>query len=184
MRKPLPDLSFVGQMDWARLAAYIDGEGAILINRHSVKERIRKSMWLRVLVTNTDVRLPMWILNTFRLGAVSSQDKSHRNANWKPAYKWLASCQAAEAIVKGCVPYFVLKQEEAAIALAFQATLGGPGRPVPRDVHDMRELLRLKLHGLKRVTTQFDASPNEYREPRRTGPKPRLSHDASTNMTH
>jgi hypothetical protein len=159
------------ELDWAKLAAYIDGEGAILLNRFHVKHRNRKSMWLRVTVVNTDPRLPKWIFETFGVGRFTFADRK-REQNHKQTFRWQASCKEAEWILRGCLEHFIIKREHAEIAIAFQETLGGPGITVSPEIRAEREKLRLALHALKRVTPLFDSSPDLTGPPRKRGPKP------------
>ena len=159
------------EIDWARLAAYIDGEGAILINRFAGQSPSeRKRMWLRVIVCNTDPRMPQWCLKTFGVGSVVLSDR-RRKEQHRQSFRWQISCETAELILRGCFPYFIIKREEAEIAFAFQETLLGPGRPVPRETRELREQLRAQLHARKRVTPLYDGTPEEYTPPRKTGPK-------------
>lgn len=170
IRGPLPDLSGIDPIDWARLAAFIDGEGCILLNRHQGKRR--RNMWLRVHVVNTDPRLPRWILDTFKAGSVTVHFKGNKAKNWRSSLIWQSNCQSAEMILRGCLPYFIIKREQAEIALAFQATLGGPGSAISEETHDRREQLREELHLQKRDVRleKFETAP--YVAAQKRGPKP------------
>ncbi len=153
MRHRKADLSDIATIDWARLAAYLDGEGAILINENKspprkTHSRVSHYVYLRVCVTNTDPRLIRWLVQTFG-GAVVTQQ--HKNPKWRRAYKWHVSCGTAEAILRMCLPYFVCKRDQADLALAFQETLKGyrRGNPLPMSVVALRAQVREQMTALR-----------------------------------
>jgi hypothetical protein len=158
--------------DWIRLAAFIDGEGAILLNRFHVRHSNRKSMWLRVVLVNTDLRMPDWCSQTFG-GVIVSETRSKRKPTHSDAFRWHVSCKQAEWVLQNCLPFFLTKREQAEIGLAFQRTLGGPGITVSEETRQERERLRYELRAMKRVTPLFDTSPDETGPPRKRGPKPK-----------
>lgn len=161
--------------DWARLAAYIDGEGAVLLNRYRDGRHNRMDMWLRLTVVNTDPRLPMWIFNTFGVGRFTISDKCRKSTH-RQAYRWQCSGKAAEGILRACYQFFIIKREHADIALAYRETIGTCGMSVSLEIREERERLRQALHALKRVTPLFDATPTlcGYQgTPRKRGPKPK-----------
>lgn len=168
-------MKHVSQIDWSRLAMAIDGEGAILLNRHNVKKRNAWSIWLRVTVVNTDPRLPQWCADTFAIGKVVLAARRRKKTH-KMSFRWQTSCRQAEWIIRGCRPYFIIKGEEADIALAFQATLGRNGQAVSKETRERRQELREALHLRKRITPLYNSTPEEFRPPRKRGPKPKNAH--------
>lgn len=117
------------QTDYAQLAAYIDGEGSIYVKpvyNQSGKEYTQ----LVVSVTNTDPRLSNWCKSRFG-GA------THRNSHMSKGQKnhacdWRVHSAAAEKILRNCMPYFIIKREQAEIALLYRSTFPGKrGREVP-----------------------------------------------------
>lgn len=111
--------------DWIRLAAFIDGEGSILINKLGTKKRHRLlGKWmLRVVICNTDPRLPRWCQDTF--GGGFTIGYRPKKPNHRMQYKWLVSTKQAQWILEGCMPHFLIKREQAEIALAFRSTFSG-----------------------------------------------------------
>lgn len=111
----------VAETDWARLAAFIDGEGCIKITsgydhrRKGIQHRYR----FTVEICNTDPRLSQWCKQLWG-GVIVYRDM--KNRRWKNSYSWLVSERRAEAITKRCLPYFVIKREQAEVALAYRAT--------------------------------------------------------------
>lgn len=138
------DLSQTSVIDWARLAAYIDGEGHIALNANRMSAG-KSYAYLRVVVTNTDPRLIIWLQRTFGGGVLKV--KRPAALHWRRCFKWTASCRHAEAILRGCLPYFITKRDQADIALAFQATLHGFHRwnPRPLAVDELRTQFRNQL---------------------------------------
>lgn len=132
------DLTFladVSQVDWARLAAYIDGEGCIVIKSNKgAKPTSRRVFYLDLTIVNTDPRLGYWLKATFG-GSVYVGKRGHFIATWAPVISWNTAAAHAAALIKGCLPYFLIKREQADVALAFQATIlpdrryGVKGRP-------------------------------------------------------
>lgn len=102
--------------DWCRLAAFIDGEGSVQLNPYS-NRRLGAVFQVRVIITNTNPALPLWLTANFG-GNVVSRD--HGNPKWKMAYTW--SCTAARAawILHNCMPWFLLKKAQAELVLEMQ----------------------------------------------------------------
>lgn len=113
--RPRPDLS---EIEWAMLAAYIDGEGCISIK--SQKKNGRDYMFVEVNVSNQDPRLIIWIKERFG-GHSASQRPPNQNAKRKHhIFRWYASCSVGHEVLQGCLPYFVIKRNQAEIAIAFR----------------------------------------------------------------
>jgi hypothetical protein len=146
-------------IDWAMMAAFIDGEGSILINprRHDKRHLTDASgFYLRVTVANTDVRLMAWCVAKFggRYKDANTQ-KYYAGRNAKTAYHWGCASNRAAWILYNCLPYFVMKTEQAEIGIALQESLcaGHHGIRLPeKTVSERRELKRrllvLKARGL------------------------------------
>lgn len=137
----------VSELDWARLAAFIDGEGSIMILER--KRAAGSHPYLRVNMCNTDPRLIVWLKNTF--GGSVTKDKRSGNVKHRVAYRWHISSNQAAWILESCYPYLILKREQADKALAFQSTLKGPGHIVPSHVWEERYRLRDELKFLKHM---------------------------------
>ncbi|SRR6266581_5004582 len=154
MKNLKKDLSLVSQIDWARLAAFIDGEGCVCIGivSHNPNDpqyqRRPKNEFVRVAIVNTDLRLGLWLQETFG-GALSI--KTLQNKKHKTAYQWTVSCAIACDVLRGCLPYFICKRDQAELALALQATMKQWGvKGVPQDVIEQRAAIRTKMHVLNK----------------------------------
>jgi hypothetical protein len=155
--------------NWARLAAYIDGEGSICILRSLDKKMTPGRVFAReamyVSIANTDPRLLLWCQKNFG-GRVWI---SHVRTTSRPVLMWRVHARHASRVLEGCLPFFIIKKEQAEIAIAWQRTRiattntwGRKGLPacVVMERADLQsELKRLKLlsfqeHGIK--PTDFD----------------------------
>lgn len=142
-------------IDWARLAAFIDGEGCITISRMVNKSRRTASKWtsygLMVQITNTDMRLNVW-LGRFDQDA-SYKKKSNVQSSFPnalPQHSWTVRGWKAHRILVHCLPYFVLKLDQAERGIAFQESKWQWGRGTKvspevkaawdADYHKLREL--------------------------------------------
>lgn len=139
-------------VDWARLAAYIDGEGCISIkmNRGGVARRQKRpALYVSVCITNTDPRLTNWLAITFG-GSSHTEDRRDLNPNWSKCSRWDIASAHARWILQGCLPFFVLKKDQAEIALAFGETLARTGRHgTPDAVVERQMAMKDQLSELK-----------------------------------
>lgn len=110
------------ELDWARLAAYIDGEGCISIGRTVLKSgKIRT--YLQLSVSNTNPVLSEWIKQNFG-GSIHFNRPFSRNPKWSDMYKWASSCAQAVWILEGCLPFFIMKRDQAEMGIAHQKLCG------------------------------------------------------------
>lgn len=144
--------------DWIRLAAYIDGEGSINLTPRPTDTGSTLTLCGKVVVTNTDPRLSKWCLETFgmkvswRRGTI----KDPRAVNWKPCYVAQACAYKAAWILQNCLPWFLLKREQAQVVLDHQETTQvgtwarGKGVKTPQDILQYRKSLKEKLTELNK----------------------------------
>jgi hypothetical protein len=137
------------QIDWARLAAYIDGEGCIDIHLSNPKKHTRPTpnLYLRVAVVNTDPRLLAWCVENFG-GSVSCRALKGK---YKPLFRWDTGSRMAASIIKNCYPFLIIKREQAEIAMAFAKTIGTHGKPITEEVLTVRLEMRKRLSLMKSV---------------------------------
>lgn len=154
------DWDKVSEMDWARLAAFIDGEGCITIS----KTKGYRVQYMKVFIANTDPRLMVWLRDNFG-GTVNGKPRTNREKH-KPCYVWTVSSQMAWIILLCCMPYFIIKREQAEVALAFQRTMtrkrqwvdGGPMR-LPDDTLAFRNQCLDELKRLKEERIPLELKP-------------------------
>jgi hypothetical protein len=113
MRKPT-------KSDWIKLAAFIDGEGTILIK--PVYAKSGRYTQLCIGISNTDPRLPVWLLETFGGAVYVINWNKRQSAKWRRAYTWKVHSQVAGRILEQCLPHFLLKREQAEVAIAYRKT--------------------------------------------------------------
>lgn len=149
---PLEDfkarLVSIPDIDWARLAAFIDGEGSIVIARARPMAKYRQrsiSYSLNVTITNTSPQLIAWLNGNFG-GSVHSKKLA---GGHRPIWSWHLLEKQAEAVLQKCLPYFIIKQQQAEIGIAF-CTLKARSGPrfvrVSEESLQQREKLRNKIH--------------------------------------
>ena len=152
-KHPRTDLSLVPQLEWIRLAAFIDGEGSISIGYSVHKDpkfegSREKYEYVRLDIANTDPRLMEWLVRVFG-GSVRGAGHKRKSPAWKPAFWWTVSCTRATDILRGCLPYFIMKRDRAELAIALQATMTRSGRRgTPDHVIAERTEIKTTLHAL------------------------------------
>src|ERR1700685_3137983 len=106
------------EMHFARLAAFVDGEGTIVIGRTKTKNKPNMyNFVLTLIVANTDLRLLAWLSRTF-----SGENLFRGKGNWgnKPCYSWRLFEKRAAVVITRIMPYLICKREQAEIALAYR----------------------------------------------------------------
>jgi hypothetical protein len=138
------------EIDWARLAAYIDGEGSIYITESTRRRPGRadhRVMAVTICVVNTDPRLIRWCKENFggNTGVMHKKVKRHRTS-----WAWRIASGSAVNVLKGCYQYFIVKKEQADLAIAFQETVKyRKGRPHKSETWESRAAIKLQLSKIK-----------------------------------
>lgn len=160
----IPDPNGPTAADWARLAAYIDSEGCIAISKMVNKSRYGTGrMWtnyqVMVQLVNTDPRLNVW-LGRFDVNASykTRPNSSSKFSNALPLHTWIVRGWSAHYILTNCLPYFVLKLDQAELALSFQDSKRsyGRGHPVPADVKEDWNKTYGRIRELKNPPTAWE----------------------------
>lgn len=143
------------ELNWAQLASFIDGEGSILINTQKRGGTEAKGFYLRIMVANTDVRLMVWLKERFGGTFVNANtEKYYEGKNWKRAYHWGTSSRRAAWILTNCLPFFVMKTEQAELGIQLQESLElysrvGRQSSLPANIHESRKEIKRRLLTLK-----------------------------------
>jgi hypothetical protein len=141
--------------DLARLAAFIDGEGSIIITRARFRGKDHNRRCAQNLVAcvgNTDVRLMDWLKATFGGNLSCSPAPKKRGA--KPYWLWRVTDAAAEHLLKEARSYFILKGGQADVGFAFRRTfIAGYNKRfrIPESVWQQRDQYREQLSALKHI---------------------------------
>ena len=150
------------ELDWARLSAFIDGEGCISFSPRDTDTGGTLTLCGRVTVTNTDARLIAWLAETF---GMTFYRRARKSDKWKPVYWAQASGYRACWVVLNCSPWLMLKREQAELLLKHQETMGsferGSGIKTPDNVLEFRASLNTKMHKLNRRGPAADLREKE-----------------------
>jgi len=143
-------ITAASEIDWVRLAAFIDGEGSILIakNKRSKKGMDHPTYVLTLIVANTSLLLMDWLYKTFSGGSYFSHSLSQRKWSTRICYSWRQFDNRAVVILKHCLPYFIIKREQAETGLAFRRLTWDRGRRVSSEDLVLREQYRNKMCSL------------------------------------
>jgi len=139
----MKNLEAAPEVDYARLAAYIDGEGCI---RFQPSGRVRRNRFYTVCVIVGQAEKPLidWLLDKFGGSYALGVNKGYRRMHY-----WKLGSQALDYVLVRCMPYFIVKGEQAKIALEYRATVTDRTITLPQELIDRREELRARLHQLK-----------------------------------
>lgn len=141
--------------DWARLAAFIDGEGTIYINR-AARSRAEWSPRhsLCVVVTNSSPALITWLHETFG-GSVytrSSPPSALSFRTKRQMWGWQLNQRMAYTILGHCLPWMIIKREQCRLGLEFiellKAAGNNRGKKVTQEAIEGRDEFRRKIHVL------------------------------------
>lgn len=153
----LPESSSV---EWAKLAAYIDGEGYICLRAEHAGGR---SHTLILRIGNTDPRLTTWLRETF--GGTVNRRIAHKKAT-RMFYQWRINGRKAATLLQNCLPHFIMKRDQAEVAIAFsklmcwkigEAPESRKGRKNPRLTDEalaQRDVLVIKLKEVRENSTE------------------------------
>lgn len=139
-------------MDAARMAMALDTDGNIDCNFRRSKPQYGPAAGatVRISVFNCDVRLLEWCLQITGVGHIDARPA--RGKYHRPQFTWMASCKQAEEVIIQCLPYFIVKREQADIALAIRRTImpaSGKRQRLDPDTVANREWLHRQLSELK-----------------------------------
>lgn len=146
------------------LAAYIDGEGSIVIDRQPFHRKERKEHWsphyvTHLAVTNTDPRLLVWCKSVFGGFITNMRLARVRPTSKRALYQWHVHSGDARWVLENCLPYFIIKRQQAEISLAMFETFpkvkyGKKG--VPKEIIETRDRFCVELKRLKNTVPTFE----------------------------
>lgn len=139
---PTIDYSHVSATEWAYAAGLFDGEGHIAINyrKAKVESAAPKSRYdrysLELSMSQNNAEAVMWLKQKFGGSARFVVGKRSYDNGFYRRWNWTLPARSAEQFLRGCAPYFLVKKEEAVVALEFQATkkCGNQPRHTPTGV--------------------------------------------------
>jgi hypothetical protein len=140
-------LSGVSEMDFVRLAAYIDGEGSIAISQDlRVGGRWKSvSQNLCLVISNTNVPFITWLRETFAGSVYFVKYEKCKHLGKKQTMRWQVNDRKAEAILSRCLPYMIIKRPQAEVGLAFMKLKRSRGAMAGRTVLSQEEIAQRTL---------------------------------------
>jgi len=131
------------------VAGVLDCDGAIWIN--ALKSNNVTRFQLRIAVSNTRPGLLDFFSEKFG-GRVGKSKK--KNTKWKTEYRWGRSGLPAAEVVSLCLPYLVIKREQAMLALEFASTIIPDNNRIPVSYHEIRERIYHQMLELNKRGTE------------------------------
>lgn len=121
------------EIDLARFAAFLDGEGNVNLTFGHTSQNPKRKDVMCISVANTDARLMRWLLDTFG-GSIYAQKPVPREGRFskKVWFTWRLHANKASLLLQHCEKYLIIKQEEARLAVKFQATFCKTGFVIGR----------------------------------------------------
>lgn len=121
------------EFDFARLAAIIDCEGNIQIGRNR-----KSTSQIGITVANREDGLLKWCRTRFG-GSVCPKDRVSRSPRHAPINRWvLTGAPKVGSLLKKCRHYFIIKKEQADIAIEFAENFAVRYYRLPDNVLEKR----------------------------------------------
>ena len=134
-------------------AGILDGEGCVTISYHQKRNTHR----MRLLVVNTNKDVIDWLSNNFGGHVYEIKRHSQRNPKWKKRFEWhFVPSREYQWVLKGILPFLIIKKRQVEIALAFMATIGKSKYRLSPEQFNLRESLHQELKKLNSRGTGFN----------------------------
>ncbi len=163
-REDYPEfLDKVSVIDFARLAAFVDGEGCIYINMPNKTYGRQKGPQarLQLMISNTDPRLMNWLKTTFDGCVYNVRNTNSSNPlSKKQVMHWQVNEKMAFHLLERMIPFMLIKRQQAEVGLAFmklKKTRAETKQPLTED-----ELLQRR--GMKAEISRLNHSSGLPRE--------------------
>lgn len=136
-------IAVVSDIDWARLAAFVDGEGSLSIQKHGQN--------LRLAIGNVSPLLMSWLRDTFT-GAIYNKKPSQ--CCRRIVMQWIQLDSRAEELIRRMYPYLIIKRAQAELALQYRELRKGSSRGWRNTAEDLeiRESYRETMKSLNAGT--------------------------------
>jgi len=150
----------ISDIDWARIAMAVDGEGTIALCRSGkLPVSKRQRFYPRIQVSNTDRRLLEWIRERFG-GSISSPRK--RAENHRQGYCWQARLGDCPSLLQGMRDWLIIKGEQADVCLEYYSGAlckrANQYQPITDEEWERRAALWERVHTLNCVQRPPEAS--------------------------
>ena len=127
------------------VAGVLDCDGSIWIGVDRSGAYVRHT--LRVNVTNTRQALPEWFAEHFG-GRCTHYPK--KKAEWRDEYRWQVSGLTALPVLQVCLPYLLVKRQQALLALEFASTIIPNTNSIPESYRQLRAEIYAKMSELNK----------------------------------
>ena len=131
--------------DLAWAAGVFDGEGCVLLAKHTTGNRKTESWLLRADVANTDPKMLVKLRAIFG-GTIVKKKLRDR---YMPQWRWIVYGPNAASVLTAMLPYLITKKEQAEVALLSRKFLRGKHEVNQEKLDNMRWAGQ-KLKDLKR----------------------------------
>jgi hypothetical protein len=130
------------EIDLIKVAIIIDCEGNI-----EISGKPGSQYQLKITMASTNPLLTSWCRERFS-GAIYRQWYNKRPPTRADADRWRIQSYPAAELLKRCLDHFIIKKDQAEIAIKFQATYKIPGQRASYSTKLLREELRQQLLAL------------------------------------
>lgn len=111
----------------AYIAGFIDGEGCITVCRR-MKPSGNYSYQVRVIITNTDLKIIRWFKKVTGIGFVRTATWENYSEKWKPIHRYEVDSNLARELLDEISPYLMIKKDVARLVRDFPTRKGGMRR--------------------------------------------------------
>ena len=130
----------ITEIDLTWIAAMVDGEGCIYINKNNnaVKNGGSPSYGVRLEIANTNKKIIDRVYDLLKIGIIQERIKKGK----RTAYVWHVATQQASEILNLIYPFLIGKKKEAEIALSLQKVIdsnSGYKKKLSEEELDVRE---------------------------------------------
>ena len=150
-------LQGVSEIDKARMAAFIDGEGSLFIGATKrLRGRMKSPQYrLQLIIANTNIVLMDWLKTTFDGSVYFVKYEKCTHLGKKQVMRWQVNERMAATLLEVLLPYFIVKKAQAQIALAFMETKRSTPKvfkidPMSRQELDRREAFAAEIRRLNK----------------------------------
>ena len=152
-------IAAISEIDKARLAAFIDGEGTIYINlANRLRGRMQSPQYaLSVTITGTNPIFMKWLKDTFDGSVYQVKHANGFHLGKRQIMRWQVNGRMAAIVLRNVLQYMIIKKPQAEVALAFVSLLkpkmGGNTRQPKLTDEDIasRHALKLEIERLNKA---------------------------------
>jgi len=127
------------------MAGIIDGEGSLQVEIQGVCASRKTDYYsVRLIIINTDKNLMDWLVKNFG-GKIHLRKLMPKR---KQCYHWAIFSSDAEAILKACLPYMIVKKPQAKLLIEFMHSKPEGKYYITAEIQEHRRFLYKKMKEL------------------------------------